>query len=106
MKRLTLNNLHLRALELHFFIWMQLQGNSGRTGKSAYDRMLEACALTESLGTTLDLLSVEFCNVANTEEVKAVFHTLAAASLHLKEKQEEALDCISAEGKRAFVKGA
>ena len=36
MERLTLNNLYLRTLELHFFIWMQLQGNSGRTGKSAY----------------------------------------------------------------------
>ena len=78
----------------------------GNTDKSAYDRMLEACALTESLGTTLDLLSADFCNGANTEEVKAVFHTLAAATLHLKEKQEEALDCISAEGKRASAKSA
>ena len=45
----------------------------GNTDKSAYDRILEAFALTESLGTTLDLLSADFCNGANTEEVKAVF---------------------------------
>ena len=76
----------------------------GNTDKSAYDRILEAFALTESLGTTLDLLSADFCNGANTEEVKAVFHTLAAAVLHLKEKQGEVLDCIAAEEKQAFAK--
>ena len=78
----------------------------GNTDKSAYDRILEAFALTESLGTTLDLLSADFCNGANTEEVKAVFHTLAAAVLHLKEKQVEIHDSIAAEGKQPFGKSA